>query len=221
MPKNVFINEYRTNWVSEYRTNVISLYQTNRSQVFLTNRFLVEVVQTNYVTAYRTNLETLNLTNWETVLVLRTNWINRLVTNVAQIDVPVAPPASASSAISPSAGASLSIPVSSDGLILESVKPPKKVGDEEWEVCLRVRSVNEGPSPTVQRWRIERADGAILSFSQEQVLTRELTPGRYRVEARVQRQGASAIKVLRSILVVTPDAAMLQPSPGKNLASAN
>ena len=241
IPKNVFVSEYHTNWVSEFKTNVVSVYQTNQ--------VLVELVRTNLVTAYRTNFETLNRTNWETVQVLKTNWIRRPVTNVAKIDAPLASPVATSARSSPSASppvassaksspvalppATSSVksspvvqsvaasPASADGWVVETTRPPTKIGGAQWEVQLRVRSSKDTTSPVVQRWRIEHLDAGVLNFKEGQLLTLELLPGRYQIEASVQRKAKAPVQLLRALLVVTPDATLLQPSSGKNFASAS
>ena len=104
---------------------------------------------------------------------------------------------------------------------METARPPVKIGGAQWEVQLRVRSGKNTASPVVQRWRVENLDAGVLNFKQGQLLTLELTPGRYQIEAMVQRKAADPVQVLRTLIVVTPDAASLQPSPGKNLASAD
>jgi hypothetical protein len=238
VPKNVFVSEYQTNWVSEFKTNVVSLYQTNQ--------VLVELVRTNLVTAYRTNFKTLNLTNWQTVQVLKTNVIRRPATNMVKTDTPppssqvvtsaksspvASPPVASSVKSSPVALPPLassvksspvvqSVPPSADGWVVETTGPPAKIGSSQWEVQLRVRSSKDATGPFVKNWRIEHLDAGVINFKQGQVLTLELTPGRYQIEASVQRKAAAPVQVLRALLTVTPESTLLQPSSGKDYAAA-
>jgi hypothetical protein len=112
MPRNVFVNQYFTNYTDSFRTNTVVTYVTNvftktltntvaltlvRTNVVdnfhtnyiaktITHEIPVEVVQTNMVALYRTNLQTLSLTNWQTVLVMTTNWVTQKLTNTVQIN---------------------------------------------------------------------------------------------------------------------------------------
>jgi hypothetical protein len=121
MPRNVFVDEFHTNWFRQYYTNLVDVYATNWHTVRLTNEVAVEAVRTNSVNQWRTNWRTVSLTrevaievprtnlvpqwrtnwktvtltNWQTVLVMKTNWYNQPVTNVVAIDLltnPAAPP---------------------------------------------------------------------------------------------------------------------------------
>jgi hypothetical protein len=128
MPKNVFVDEFRTNWFEQRVTNVVDAFKTNVLTRIHTNLVIVERIQTNEVTAtetrpviayhtnwttrfttnvivltntvvaHQTNFKTLTLTNWETVLVMKTNWVAQPVTNVVQIDLPSPAPSVAPSA---------------------------------------------------------------------------------------------------------------------------
>jgi len=65
-------------------------------------------------------------------------------------------------------------------------------------------------APPVQQWRIERGDGAFLSFGQEQEFKKELPVGNYTVEARLQRDADSPSFLLRGTLAVTIKEAIVQ-----------
>src|SRR5205814_62430 len=81
------------------------------------------------------------------------------------------------------------------------------------EVQVRVRTAAEGePQVRVQRWRVEREDGAILSFGQEQEFKRELPVGRYKVEAKVRQDADSPLLLVRGWLTVTASEAAIHPS---------
>ncbi len=112
MPRNVFVNQYFTNYTDSFhtntvvtyvtnvftktltntvalnlvRTNVVDSFRTNYIAKTITNEIPVELVQTNLVALYRTNLQTLNFTNWQTVLVMTTNWVTQKLTNAIQIN---------------------------------------------------------------------------------------------------------------------------------------
>jgi hypothetical protein len=127
MPRNQFVDQYRTNWVTLVRTNIVTVYSTNWTMEkltnvvevaatwtnhvtayhtnwtprFLTNLVAVRLVQTNFVERYRTNWSMLDLTNWQTVILLKTNWVTQPVTNVVHINVPEQAAAPAPAAAAP------------------------------------------------------------------------------------------------------------------------
>jgi hypothetical protein len=220
MPLNRFVNEYHTNWITQFRTNVIEVYATNRLTRTLTNHLVVDAFQTNLVTAYQTNWKTLGLTNWQTALVMKTNWVTQLVTNVVQIDLPspsvvteAAAPREAAGqregrmkAPSPQPGATSAGPV-----VLEAARTARPPNNDQIEVQLRV-SGNGDPAATlqVQQWRIEREDGAILCFGQDQEFKRELPAGRYTVEVKVRRHEDDPLLIARGTLVLTSREAVIQ-----------
>jgi hypothetical protein len=84
MPTNIFVDEFRTNWVRRDVTNVVDLFRTNFVPWTKTNMLGVTSYVTNTFTAYRTNLNTITQTNWETVVVNRTNTITKPVTKVVE-----------------------------------------------------------------------------------------------------------------------------------------
>ncbi len=84
VPNNVFVDEFRTNWIRRDVVNVINVYQTNIVPQYRTNLLTVARYATNLVTAWHTNVNTLTLTNWENFVVLRTNWVQLPVTNVVE-----------------------------------------------------------------------------------------------------------------------------------------
>jgi hypothetical protein len=84
IPTNIFVDEFRTNWVRRDITNIVALFRTNLFPWTRTNTLVVSRYITNAVTTYRTNLNTITQTNWETVVVNRTNTITKPVTKVVE-----------------------------------------------------------------------------------------------------------------------------------------
>jgi hypothetical protein len=250
IPKNVFVSEYQTNWVSEFKTNVVSVYQTNQVLVELVRTNLVTAYRTNFETRNVTNWQTVQVLKTNAIHrpaanVAKTDAPSASppvatsakssptasspvtssaksspaaspVTSSAKSAPVVLPPVATSAKSSPASQSVAASPGSADGLVVEAARPPVKIGSSQWEVTLQVRSGKNTASPVVQRWRVEHLDAGVLNFKQGQVLTLELTPGRYQIEAILQQK-----KAARTLLVVTPDAALLQPSPSKNLASTD
>jgi hypothetical protein len=263
-PTNLFVEEYRTNWVERTFTNFVDYYVTNRVErtmtklldVYttnwinrtLTNEIALESVRTNFVTAYQTNWtsaiqtnwetvmltnwttvsqtnwKTLNLTNWEAVVVMKTNWVAQPVTNVVEIEVPtnhivVLDTASAGSPRTAEEKPAFSevqtpapSPTLTDALHLDAVRTGRAATRDQAEVRLTVRWA-DAPSAgiRVQQWRVEREDGAVLSFAQGQEFLRELPFGRYKVEVRAQRDEASPLLAARGYLVLSATDVLFQP----------
>jgi hypothetical protein len=203
--------------VDAVRTNFVDAYRTNWKNLTLTNVVAIDAWHTNFVEAYSTNRKTLNLTNWETVVVMKTNWVRQPVTNVVEIDLAAkggaAPATEAAVHLSPQTA-----PVAKEGFVLEAARTSRAPSDGRVEVQLRVKSGSETETAfQVLKWRVERDDGTILSFGQDQEFKKELPVGKYKVEARIQRQAGTPVQVLRGTLDVTVrDAVMQQPLLGRN-----
>jgi len=207
MPLNRFVNEYQTNWVEEIRTNHIALYGTNRINRFQTNVVWVNVFQTNVLDSYRTNLKTLHLTNWTTVIAFKTNWVTQPLTNFIEFELPakhVSPPEGATA---PAKNARSDRPTGGPGLslLLEARRNARPIAGNKVEVELTVRCTDKTASPLlVQQWRVERDDGSILCFGQDQQFTRALPLGQYKVEVKVQRNENSPLFAALGMLAVMP-----------------
>jgi hypothetical protein len=221
MPANHFVNEYHTNWITQMRTNIVYIYATNIVSRTLTNRVMVDLFQTNIVTSYRTNLQDINLTNWQPVVVIKTNWTTQPVTTVVEVTPRATAPsatethtvetaavksAGTESAV-PTAGSSLTI----DGLVIEVSRQARPAANGQIDVTLKARNVGEAGTPVqVQQWRVEREDGAVLVFGQEQEFKRELPVGRYKLEIKIQHDNETPLVTARAILSVTAQEATLQ-----------
>jgi len=223
-----FVKGYQTNWanltrtnnirVDAFHTNFVAAYETNWKTLVLTNQVAVDLFETNFFTQYRTNAKTLFLTNWESVLIMKTNWVFQPVTNVVQIDlitnrftageVPAARRSEANektASLEPVSPASLS-----NELIIEATATGRTFTNH-LEVQLRASwGSDSGATVKVQRWRVEREDGAFLSFGQEAVFKRLLQPGRYKIEVRGQKEASGPLLAARGILVVTTRDATMQ-----------
>ena len=81
MPKNVFIDEFHTNWFRQYYTNVVAVYATNWLTQTLTNVVPIRASRTVSETEYRTNWHTVRMTNEVAVEAFRTNFVNQWRTN--------------------------------------------------------------------------------------------------------------------------------------------
>ncbi|HTL58170.1 MAG TPA: hypothetical protein VL361_20955 [Candidatus Limnocylindrales bacterium] len=232
-PANHFVNRYHTNWVDKYWTNVVSVYNTNRVTRFMTNHIAVDVFQTNlvaayqtnFVAAYKTNFKTLHLTNWNTVLVLRTNWVNVPVTNVVELEMSAkrsdnnqaasekvkGPELSAHTALA-SAGT-----VGGEPLAMTAHPVPKVLANHQIEVKLFVHWTNDTTAPVqVQQWRVEREDGTILCFGQDQEFKRALPAGKYKVRVKAQRETNGPLLAALGTLAVSPSEVILQQRAIKN-----
>jgi len=224
------VKGYRTNWgtltltndvrVDAFRTNFVAAYQTNWKTLIVTNQVGVDLFQTNLVNQYRTNSKTMFLTNWETVLIMKTNWVFQPVTNVVQIDLinnrlaaaetsaprqTSEPNAAKASNPAPTTAATLS-----HELTIEATTTGRTVTNQV-EVQLRAGwGSDSSVTVLVQRWRVEREDGAVLSFGQEAVFKRLLPPGKYRIEVRAQKEASGPMLAARGILLVTPRDAIMQ-----------
>ncbi len=199
LPVNRFVNEYHTNLVRRVVTNSYEVFATNLVTRTVTNRQVIELTRTNYVDRWQTNYRTLNLTNWETVLVFKTNWINQPITNVVEIDMPTASAPGAETAIQTGA------------LSMQARKLGRVLTNNQIEVQLTVKWTNGASVPLqVQQWRIEREDGRILVFGQDQEFRRALPPGKYKVQVKAQRDDSSPLIAAAGNLAVGPDEVLLQ-----------
>jgi hypothetical protein len=220
MPVNRFVNEYRTNWVTQLRTNVVDVYVTNWVTRKLTNQVEMAATMTNHVTSYHTNWSLLNLTNWQTVVLLKTNWISEAVTNVVQIDLPSQPVAAAAA---PSEVVELKeapVPIATPApaahwagpLAIEAARTSRPPANDLVEVQMKVKRTDTTAALLqVQQWRVEREDGAILLFGQDQDFKRELPVGNYRVEAKLKVEGDNPPLSVRGTLSVTARETIIQP----------
>jgi hypothetical protein len=224
VPANHFVNRYHTNQVERFWTNVVEVYSTNHVTKVVTNRVAVDAFHTNFVQAYQTNFKTLHLTNWNSVLVLRTNWVTQPVTNVVDLDLP----AKASDKSKLHVGNQTMNPVdpvaqtaalaaerrSSEPLAIAANKTPRLLPNNQIEVKLIVHWTNDTTAPVqVQQWRIERDDGTILCFGQDQEFKRGLPAGKYKVKVKAQREMNGPLLAALGTLAVTPSEVVLQQKP--------
>ena len=238
MPRNQFVDQYRTNWVRQWRTNVVDVYATNWTMRTVTHPVLVEALWTNVVTAYRTNVitrtrtntvalnlvetnvlsryhtnwSTLTLTNWVTLVLLKTNWVTQPMTNVVQLDLPSRPAPVLASAgevpppKAPLAEAALPAPAGAvpGPLAIVAARTTRPPASNLVEVLMKVRWAGNGTALLrVQSWRVQREDGAVFLFGQEQEFVRQLPVGNYTVEARLKAEKDGPLYVARGSLVVT------------------
>jgi hypothetical protein len=206
--------------VDALRTNIVVAYQTNWHTKTLTNRVAVNVLRTNLVQQFETNWSTLNLTNWTTVVMFKTNWIAQPVTNIVQVAVPArptAPEALPREVSQPKEARSVAVtPVLATGwagpLAIEAARTSRPVLNDLVEVQLKARWTGNTAAPMqVQNWRVERQDGAILLFGQDQEFKRQLPVGSYKVEAKLKAEGDDPPLLARGTLSVTLHEVTIQP----------
>ncbi|HOX55787.1 MAG TPA: hypothetical protein P5205_09195 [Candidatus Paceibacterota bacterium] len=220
---------FHTNWnmrrvtnhvvVDAIWTNTVVEYRTNRIEKTQINPVTVTLLQTNIVNNYQTNWSTLSLTNWETVVLFKTNWLSQPVTNFIQVDMPARAAAAVSAQSEPvPPQAALTEPgfpapsVDWTGpLAIEAARTSRPPANDLVEVRLRVRWTGQTANPLqVQNWRVEREDGAVFLFGQEQEIKRQLPLGKYKVEARLKANDDNPPLVARGTLVVTLRDAVVQ-----------
>ena len=232
MQATKLITEYRTNWTQEVWNNIIDVYATNRVTKLYTNRIPVQVIETNYVKAYRTNLvaryvtnritvddfrtnfvqayftnvKTLHLTNWVAVLQFKTNWVNQPLTNLVTIDLP-RPRAAAAAGQTES-----TLPTSAEPLTLKARRGRQLPGGRPAEVELTVRPNTPG-EVRVQQWRVEREDGSMLLFGEDQEFRRALPVGNYKVEVKARQPNTNELLAAIGTLSVRPGDILLQQKP--------
>ena len=223
------VDVYATNWtmckltnqieVVAIWTNHVTAYHTNWTTKTLTNQMVVNLVRTNFVDLYNTNWSVLNLTNWQPVVLFKTNRITQLVTNVVQIDPPNRPVAAApapNEVVEPlQAPAETISPVPAawaGPLTIEAVRTDRPPANDLVEVQLKARPTDiTAPPQQIQHWRVEREDGAVLLFGQDQEFKRQLPVGKYKVEAKLKAEGDDSPLSLRGTLSVTLREATIQP----------
>jgi hypothetical protein len=216
------VDVYATNWimrtvtkpvmVEALWTNVVTAYRTNVITQTRTNTVAVNLVETNVLNRYHTNWSTLTLTNWVTLVLLKTNWVTQPMTNVVQLDLPsrpapiVAPAGEAPPPKAPAVEAALPAPAGavSGPLALVAARTTRPPANNLVEVLMKVRWAGNGTVPLrVQSWRVQREDGAVFLFGQEQEFIRQLPVGNYTVEARLRAEKDGPLYVARGTLVVT------------------
>ena len=223
------VDVYATNWtmlkltnqveVEATWTNHVTAYQTNWNTKTLTNHVTLNLVRTNYVDQYRTNWSVLNLTNWNTLVLFKTNWITQPVTNVIAIDLPnpqtAAATASSGVAEPEETPAETASPAPAGAwagpLAIEAARTRRPPANDLVEVHLKVRRTDSAATPLrVQNWRVEREDGAVLLFGQDQEFKRQLPIGKYKVEAKLKGEGDTPPASVRGTLSVTTHDAVIQ-----------
>jgi hypothetical protein len=225
------VNVYATNWVtrsltnrvavSAIRTNFVEISKTNWQTVKVTRVVPIELIRTNFVDNYRTNWATLDLTNWHTVVVRKTNWITQPVTKTEQVDLiasqgPSGEATTAKDAVDLKAGkaevsAALPAAIPTDAVLLNATQTGRTVGNHQIEVRLTVKWASGAAAPfLVQNWKVERLDGAILCFGQDQEFKRQLPLGEYKVEVRGQQDEKSPLLVARGTLSLTANEAIIR-----------
>jgi hypothetical protein len=224
------VDAYVTNWVMRKLTNQVQVeatwtnhvtaYQTNWNTRTMTNHVALNLVRTNFVDRLQTNWSTLNLTNWQTVVLFKTNWLTQAVTNLVQIDLPSRPivaAAAPSEVVEPKdAPVETATPalaaVWAGPLAIEADRTARPSANDLVEVQMKVRHTdNTGAPPQVQQWRVEREDGAILLFGQDQEFKRGLPVGNYKVEAKMKVEGDNPPLSVRGTLSVTTRETVVQP----------
>ena len=150
----------------------------------------------------------------------KTNWITTPVTNMVQIAAPARLPAAEPAAravveAKPARAAnSASAPSPSwiGALAIDAARTSRSASNNAAEVILKLRWIGDSPAPMrVQNWRVERDDGAILLFGQDQEFKRPLPVGNYKVEARLKAEGDNPPLAVRGTLSVTLRDATIQP----------
>ena len=224
------VEVYATNWtmvketnqveVAATWTNQVTAYRTNWTSWYVTNQVAVNLVRTNVVDRYHTNWSTLNLTNWQSVVLFKTNWVAQPVTNLVQIDLPARPVAATpvpDEVVEPKSApegtvVSASATAWTGPLTIEAVRTAQPPVNELVEVRMKVRWNSNTSNPLqVQHWRVEREDGAVLLFGQEQEFKRQLPVGKYKVEARLKPEGDNPALSAKGTLSVTIREATIQP----------
>jgi hypothetical protein len=216
MPTNIFVNDYRTNWVEAWRTNIVNAYRTNWTIRTLTNTIVIEKTQTNLAELFQTNFTSLNVTNWETVLVIKTNWFTRPITNVAEMNIVSNPVAAANTTArdEPKAAETPAAPAVTEGFIIDAARTSKPPGNTQVEVQIKLKSVAGAmPDFLSLEWRVERIDGSMLLFGQGPEFRQDLPPGKYKVELTARSADRKEPLQLRRILEVTREKVTQQKLP--------
>jgi len=97
-------------------------------------------------------------------------------------------------------------------LALEAARTSLAPANDLVEVQLKVRRTDDTGVPVlVQNWRVERDDGAVLLFGQDQQFKRPLPVGKYKVEAKLKAEGDDSPLSVRGTLSVTLHDATIKP----------
>jgi hypothetical protein len=212
VPNNVFVNEYRTNRVERLLTNIVEVAVTNWTKKTVTNAVTVNAVQTNvvpnyatnWVKVFRTNQATLTLTNWETVVVTKTNWVHQQMTNVVDLTLPAEEPVAAKVQSARPVAKAEAMPAEArkDSIVIETSKT-RSTENGEVEVQFKVRLTSGANEPLLAQWRVERVDGAILFFNQNQEFKRALPPGHYQMIVKARRDADAPVLSAQGNMDVT------------------
>jgi hypothetical protein len=213
MQLNRFVTEYHTNWVIQTRTNFVDLFVTNIVKRTITNTVVQDAFQTNFVASFQTNYKTLNLTNWTTVVAFKTNWVDKPLTNLVEVEMsPNTAPVAAKTTAQPV--------LSSEPLALQATRGGHATTNNQVEVQLSVAWTHPPATPVqVQQWRIEREDGSILCFGQDQEFRRALPVGTYKVLVKAQRDLKSPSQAALGTLTVTSREVSLEQRPSRSNSS--
>jgi len=96
-------------------------------------------------------------------------------------------------------------------LVLESAKTARPIDSNGVEIRFKVRLSSDAAALLqVQQWRVERDDGAVLFFAQNQEFKKVLPPGRYQIQVKARRSADGPLLVLQNGLDVTADAVARQ-----------
>jgi hypothetical protein len=168
-------------------------------------------------------VKTLHLTNWATVLIFKTNWVTQPITNVVQIDLArTAVPGTEDETVAAPKNdrqieGALTPTSSQNALAMEAKREGRVTGNGSVEVRLSVRWTNNANMPVqVQQWRIEREDGSILCFGQDQEFKRALPVGKYKVEVKAQRDNGPLLAGLGTLAVMPREVLLQQRAAGNN-----
>lgn len=201
------IDLLQTNFVNAYHTNLktLQMFHTNEVTHFLTNRISVEQFRTNLVQVYHTNTRTLHLTNFVNVLQFKTNWVSQPVTNEVSIDLPAS--LEGSPAKGQGGGHATASP---ETLALQARRTGQPTKGKPAEVQITVHSNSTGAQIQVQQWRVEREDGSMLLFGQDQEFRRALPVGKYKIEVKARQPGTNQLLAALGTLSVMPTDVSLQ-----------
>jgi hypothetical protein len=97
---------------------------------------------------------------------------------------------------------------------MEAKKGTTLASNNQVEVLLKVKWTNNPEAAVqVQQWKVEREDGSILCFGQEQEFKRALPVGKYKVQVRAQPDENGQPFAARGLLAVSSREVTLQPKP--------
>ena len=200
---------------------MVQVYQTNYANVHLTNTLDIHKFRTNYAQITHTNFQTLFFTNYQDVLVMRSNYVTIPVTTFAKSPTPAGPKVGVvqtnAQTNAPAKSEPIQFlpsppsPVLSDNFRIEVYGPSRKTPDGHYSIDLKVRSLSGPDHVTVQQWKVERDDGAVLCFSSDRYFTRDLLPGNYRVQVLLRQPKETDVFAARASLVVGPTGAAVEP----------